>query len=237
MTSYIGVIYRHSKYANVDEFLFTLDETLKNISSDNKLCYILGDLNIDIYDTSNNVGKNFFNLTSSNALHSPISMATRITPSSVTTIDHILSNESHFKVKPALFQCFISDHYAVFSATSKLASTTTKTVSFNCFNLKQFDCEKFCSEQQTSLENNMLNVLANEEVDFAFKIFSFIVSKTISRHAPRKKLSRSQKRKSSKSWLTKGILTSIRKKQRLYRTQLLSGNSLEKNYLRLMLIF
>ena len=54
-------IYRHSKYANVEGFLLTLNKTLKNISSDNKLCYILGDLNINTYDTSNNVGKTFLN--------------------------------------------------------------------------------------------------------------------------------------------------------------------------------
>ena len=56
----IGVIYRHPKYADVEKFLMTLDEILKNISSDNKLYYILGDLNSNIYDTSNNVGKIFF---------------------------------------------------------------------------------------------------------------------------------------------------------------------------------
>ena len=63
----IGIIYRHPKYAIVEEFLLTVDETLKIISSDNKLCYILGDLNINTYDTSNNLGKNFVNLTRSNA--------------------------------------------------------------------------------------------------------------------------------------------------------------------------
>ena len=133
-------------------------------------------------------------------IHSLIFMATRITPSSVTTTDNILSNESNFKEKPAVFQCSISDHYAIFCAISKLASSTSKTVSYNYFNLQQFDREKFCSELLTSLENDLLNVLANEEVevDSALNKFTFIVSEIISRHAPRKKLSRSQKRMSSK---------------------------------------
>ena len=139
-------------------------------------------------------------ITRSNAFHSLISMATRITPSSVSNIDHILSNESNFKVKPAEFQCSISDHYAIFCAISKLTSTTSKTVSYNYFNLQQFDHEKFCSELQTSLKNNLLNVLAYEkiEVESAFNKFTYIVSEIISRHAPQKKLSRSQKRKCSK---------------------------------------
>ena len=116
-------------------------------------------------------------------------MATRITPSSITTIDHILSNESNFIGKLAVFQCSVSDHYAIFCAISKLASITSKTVSCNYFDLKQFDREKLCSELQTSLKNNLLNVLANEEVevDSAFNKFTYIVSEIISRHAPRKK--------------------------------------------------
>ena len=141
--------------------------------------------------------KFFLNLTRSNAYHSLISILTRITPSSVTTIDHILSNESNFNVKPALFQRSISAHYAVFCAISKLASTTSETISYKYFDLKHFDREKFCFELQTSLVNNLLNVLANEEVevDSAFNKFTFIASEIISRHAAKKKLSRFQKQK------------------------------------------
>ena len=78
-------------------------------------------------------------------------------------------------------------------AISKLASTTFKTVSYDYFDLKQFNGEKFCSELQTSLKNNLLNVLANEEVkvDSAFNKFTYIVNEIISRHVPWKKLSRS----------------------------------------------
>ena len=135
-----------------------------------------------------------------------------------------------FKKNQAVFQCSISDHYAVLCAIFELASTTSKTVSYNYFNLKQFHRERFCSELQTSLENKLLNVLANEEVevDSEFNRFTFIVREIISRHAPRKKLNRSQERKSSKPWLTKGVLTSIRKKQWLYRTHFLNGNTLKK---------
>ena len=133
------------------------------------------------------MSESFLNSTRRNAFHSLISMPTRIIPSSVTTIDHILSNESNFKVKPAVFQCSISDHYAIFCAISKLAFTTSKTVSYNYFNLQQFVCENICSEPQTSLENNLLNVLANKEVDSAFNKFTYIVSEIISRHVPRKK--------------------------------------------------
>ena len=144
------MVYRHPKFANVEEFLLKLDESLSNIPSDNKLCYILGNFNINIYDTVNNPGKKkMLNLVRSNGFHSLVSKATRISHSSATSIDHILSSESHFKVYLAILQCSISDHYAVLCAISKLAPNSSKTIFHNYFNLKQFDPEKFCEELQT----------------------------------------------------------------------------------------
>ena len=74
----LEVAHRHPKFANIEEFLLKLEETLNKISSDNKLCYILGDYNVNIYETVNNPGKKLQNLVRSNAFHSLISKATRI---------------------------------------------------------------------------------------------------------------------------------------------------------------
>ena len=48
----IGVVWRHPKFANVEEFLLKSDETLNSISFDKKFCYILRDLNVNMYDKS-----------------------------------------------------------------------------------------------------------------------------------------------------------------------------------------
>ena len=41
---------------------------------------------------------------------------------------------------------------------------------------------------------------------------------------------------SQKPWLTKGIITSTKHKQKLYRTYVLTGNAFEKQFLKNMLI-
>ena len=49
-------------------------------------------------------------------------------------------------------------------------------------------------------------------------------------HAPLRKASRRQKRIQRNPWLTKGLLTSIKHKQKLYRTHFLNGDALSINF-------
>ena len=56
------------------------------------------------------------------------------------------------------------------------------------------------------------------------------ISAVIDKHAPLQKTSRRQKRIQRNPWSTKGILTSIKQKQKLYRTHFLSGDVLSINF-------
>ena len=53
--------------------------------------------------------------------------------------------------------------------------------------------------------------------------FTQVISAVIDKHAPLQKALRRQKRIQRNPWLTKGILTSIKQKQKLYRTHFLNG--------------
>ena len=124
------------------------------------------------------------------------------TPPTVA-IDHNLLKETHFKVGyPAVSQYSLSDRYAVLCATSKLPPTSSITICDNCFGLKQFDPEKFCDKLQASSETKFVNVLAKEEIEVysELSIFTSTIREIISRHAPRKKFSRSLTQRNSKSW-------------------------------------
>ena len=65
--------------------------------------------------------------------------------------------------------------------------------------------------------------------DQFFSAFVQVIKLAINRHAPLKKLSRRQKRLNKKPWITKGILISIKKKQKLHRTHFLSPNPIERD--------
>ena len=61
-----------------------------------------------------------------------------------------------------------------------------------------------------------------------FNEFYRLISETISQHAPLKRYSRKQRKLRKKPWITKGILTSIKKKNFVFKTHFLYGNASQK---------
>ena len=72
--------------------------------------------------------------------------------------------------------------------------------------------------------------ISENNVDDIFNEFYLCITSTIDTHAPLKKLSRKQKRLRSKPWITKGLLISIKKKQKLFKTHYIFGSINEKLY-------
>ena len=58
----------------------------------------------------------------------------------------------------------------------------------------------------------------------------FCIPKIINKHAPLKQAFCRQKRLTSKPWISRGILISIRKNASMFKSHFLLGNSVEKSY-------
>ena len=68
---------------------------------------------------------------------------------------------------------------------------------------------------------------ANENnLDEVFSKFYSLLTTTIDSHAPPKKLSKKQKRLKTNSWITKRLLTSIKKK--MHKTNFIQGTSIDQ---------
>ena len=72
-------------------------------------------------------------------------------------------------------------------------------------------------------------IWTQKNFDEFFSVFVEVIKLAINRHASLKKLSRRQKRMNEKPWITKGILISIKKKQKLHRTHFRSPNPIERD--------
>ena len=75
-----------------------------------------------------------------------------------------------------------------------------------------------------------MNTITKNNINDVFDEFYSLITKTISNHAPLKKLSRKQKRLKSNPWMTKGLITSIKKKQKMHKTHFVQGTSVNKFY-------
>jgi len=87
--------------------------------------------------------------------------------------------------------------------------------------MKHFDPTIFVSDLSLKLSN--LNPEA-DDVNIVSDEFVKIFNETLDTHAPYRYASRKEQRSFNKPWLTKGILTSLAKKNALYRKQLTTNN-------------
>ena len=85
---------------------------------------------------------------------------------------------------------------------------------FNKFNSENFNDDLF-----SKIKNFVpkFNTVTGKNISDLFEQFYSLITKTIDTHAPLKKLSRKQRRLKSKPWITKGLLISIKRKQKLHK--------------------
>ena len=103
----VCTIYRPPS-ASVDSFA-TIGQLVKTIDDENKEFYILGDLNANMLDTSNNATNNLNSIMESYQLSQTINTPTRVTTTSSSLIDVCLT-----PTPTKLIPIAISDHYMIF---------------------------------------------------------------------------------------------------------------------------
>ena len=109
----------------------------------------------------------------------------------------------------------MTDHYPLLCNIRKFKTTNARTNTILYYRYKKNFCpDSFCIELNNSLTKIVCesNPLQFENFDSAFDNFVACISYMIDKHAPLKRLSRKQQKLVKKPWITKGILTSIQKK-------------------------
>ena len=94
-----------------------MNEILGKISRDNKICYIMGDFNLNLLKNQNhNATGEFLDGLYSHLFFPLITLPSRITSHTATLIDNIFSNHvEHSYLKSGLLITDISDHLPIFS--------------------------------------------------------------------------------------------------------------------------
>ena len=104
----VGVVYR--AHTCIDNFLADFDPVLKKLNSEKKTVYIMGDFNIDLLKVdTHRPTHDYLELIYSYSLLPTIYKPTRITETTATIIDNILTNDDNI-IKSSILVTDITDH-------------------------------------------------------------------------------------------------------------------------------
>ena len=213
----VGVIYRHP-HDNHDIYFEHLGHLLENIAKNNKVI-LCGDINIDTTPgISTKTVLNYRNLLLSFGCYNIINKYTRIATkdgaTSKTTIDHIVTNINTNQTRSGVLHFNLADHFPTFALlnlTPERQRLTYTKRSYNSLNKLKFMNlvkdkieNKFSSNEITDPDKSLdelVNIIGTSE-DEAF---------------PLRKMSKKHTKIYRKSWMTKGIWTSMKDRDKLFR--------------------
>ena len=130
------------------EFFDHFEKLIKAIDNENKEMFILGDLNCDMLkaDSDSNIPtKKIKSLYELYQLTQLINEATRVTMTTTSLIDHIVTNTPEKISDSGVIHTGISDHSLVF-AIRKISIIYKQENTLEIRNMKNFDKEKFTKE-------------------------------------------------------------------------------------------
>jgi len=152
----LGIIYQHPK-DGVNNFLEALNTKLMELNNMNNLnYYILGDINIDLTPSNKleTIQFNYTNLLASNAALQLINKPTRVTKTSKTIIDHIITNNISNIIHPCIFLSDLSNHYPVACIIAGKPSTHQKAyIPVTYRDMRRFIGENYLMDLNISLSD------------------------------------------------------------------------------------
>ena len=216
----IGSIYRpNSSTINISasDQLSQFNDSLNTIFSSlgNKKVYILGDVNIDILKfESHKPTANYVDSIFSLGCLQIVTKPTRCTHRSSSLIDHIITNVLCPKYVSGVLISSISDHFPVFCFLDQLREPSThKTVTSR--NFSQANINKF---KDTLSKTSWQPTLNETDPQKSFDIFSSLFNSLLDENFPKKECRFNKNYHKKEKWLTKGLLTSRRHKNELFRS-------------------
>ena len=228
----IACVYR-SPDGCLISFLEKLEILLNSLTNKNSQLILCGDFNINFLDSNSNIVSEFRSVIHSFNLGELITSPTRITFTSKTCLDQIIINQDFFSfAKTKNINLGLSDHNSIFlylEIDRDIHSKNIKSVhyrrTYNEANIAYF---QFLLKKESW--HNMLN---KQDLDEKTLEFMETVTYCFNTAFPIKKfISPINYSKMTKKWLTKGIITSCKRKRYLHELCLTSDDVNIKQYYR-----
>ena len=207
----IGVIYR--PHGNCNEFVFYFKNLLDTIRSEHKICYFLGDFNVDLFKIDIHKPTSDFLDSMYSHLYIPlINRPTRVTQETSTLIDNIFTNNLNNKCNTVsgIFPINISDHYLIWHVSE---------MHMNMDKPKYFLRRQLGERNKQTFQNHLsaidwTSVLEENDTQTAFSLFHSKYMTCYNKSFPVIKINFQYNNR--KPWLSQSLRNSIRQKNKLY---------------------
>ena len=214
----IGVLYRPPN-GSISDFNNSINNIFNQVTKEKKDCYLMGDFNIDILH-QNSV--EFTNVMYANNFYPLITKPTRVSPTSATLIDNILTNAAYFHSSCGVLVTDLTDHFPVFCKSYMSPPKEEDTSKFR--NFSNNNIINFISQVEAI---NWHPVVSDTNVNSSFDKFNSILSSVYNDCFPLIQASNKTKKKRH-PWITSGILKSIKQKNKLFKAYLKNPSDVSK---------
>ena len=209
----IGLIYRHLT-SNFTEFQDKFTSILNQLKQNKQDYVICGHFNIDqIKLEKNSKIDKYFNAVYAEGCINLINKPTRITENSATLLDHLYSNLTNHITHIGILTFDVPDHLPTFCCLS--LRPVKKLNKIIVHDLKNFDRTKFLDDvDELVIKINSHYMRDNDfNPETILEMFLNSFSEIVNLHAPLRTLTRKELHLSSKPWISKSVLKSIKKKK------------------------
>ncbi|NQY31538.1 MAG: endonuclease/exonuclease/phosphatase family protein, partial [Flavobacteriaceae bacterium] len=213
----VGCIYKHPFMTDKEFQNDYMQPFINKLYKENKPTYLAGDFNMDLLHVENNTVVSDYFDTLNNAQFMPlINLPTRITSKSKTLIDNIFYNQFSPSMVSGNITARISDHMPQFSLIpNKRLFDLPKKHNIFKRNYDKFNMDKFVKDFK-DIQWEKSPTIMDSNVDNALDDLMDKTEQLLNTHAPMKKVTNREYKKQLKPWITKGILRSIQKRNKLY---------------------
>ena len=213
----IGELYKPPN-TNINQFNTKLETLLTNLGNENAYCFLMGDFNINLINSDRHNDTNeFLNCFLSYSYMPLVNRPTRVTIHSATLIDNIFTNavdiiDAETCVNGILY-CDLTDHFPLFfMQQNKLGISKSRPTSEKIYK-EIINSNTLNTLRQDLVEQNWSKVIETKCANDAYNEFEKVFSKSYKRCIPKKQITIKNNRK---PWVTKGLLMSIKYKNKLY---------------------
>ncbi|KAK3914232.1 LOW QUALITY PROTEIN: Exodeoxyribonuclease III [Frankliniella fusca] len=192
-------VYR-SPSGDINEFCDRLDQCIQRVITKKNHLIICGDINVDILNyqqPSDLDGKKFIYILEENGLHSITDKSTRVTHSSKSAIDHIITNLDKNNYESVCdLETGFSDHYM------QCISIKQEKKKFPCIMKRMFTTRSKANFCRALQDQNWEAVFKESDVNGKYNTFHNIFKELYDTHFPIKKV---REKREDKSGISTGI--------------------------------